>query len=154
MWSLVPLIPVSVLAVSDFRHRSVSVVWLAAFGVATIGCSLLQYGIGTTLWRTGFNLALLIVLSSLIFGWLLLRKKKTGLHPKDYVGAGDLVFVLLLTPFFDLRDYLFFLLVGAVGSLLWWSIVTRLGRRPATIPLVGTLGTFLILHVVVELARG
>ena len=81
-------------------------------------------------------------------------QKKTGLHPKDYVGAGDLVFVLLLTPFFDLRDYLFFLLVGAVGSLLWWSIVTRLGRRPATIPLVGTLGTFLILHVVVELARG
>lgn len=146
MWSLVTLIPAGALALSDFRHRTVSAAWLAVFGMLAAGSVVLADGWMAMLARSGSNLLLLGVLGGCVGLWLLLRGRVSGLRLRDYAGAGDLVFAVLLTPLFDLRGYLIFLLAGSAGSLVWWLAATRITGRPATIPLVGTLGIAYILY--------
>ena len=146
MWSLVTLIPAGALALSDFRHRTVSAAWLAVFGMLAAGSVVLADGWIAMLARAGGNLLLLGVLGGGVGLWLWAGGRKQGLRLRDYAGAGDLVFAALLTPLFDLRGYLVFLLAGSAGSRVWWLAATRITGRPATIPLVGTLGIAYILY--------
>ena len=140
MWSLVILFPVGVLAFSDFRYRTISVTWLAVFGVMSLGSVIWTDGWMTMLTRVGGNLSLLVLLGICVGLWLRVWGRKQGLMVRDYIGAGDLVFAVLLTPLFGLREYLIFLLAGAVGSILWWGVSVWIKCRWTTIPLVGTLG--------------
>lgn len=59
-------------------------------------------------------------------------ERKQGLGMRDCVGTGDLFFAVLLTPLFDLREYLVLLLAGSVSSLTCWAAATRITGRPAT----------------------
>ena len=145
---LLPVVPATVLAVSDLRRRTVPVSWLVAFGSCVLLPSVFLSSVGTIL----RNLLTNILLLGWVFGgariYLKLRHRRPSKHLRQYVGSGDLIFALLLTPLAPLPHYLLLLLGGCLAGLFYWLTVRIVARRETTIPLV----TFLSLPLTAYLS--
>ncbi len=93
-----------------------------------------------------------ILLLGWVFGgariYLKLRHRRPSKHLRQYVGSGDLIFALLLTPLAPLPHYLLLLLGGCLAGLFYWLTVRIVARRETTIPLV----TFLSLPLTAYLS--
>lgn len=121
--SVITLIP---MIISDIRTRKVNILWLIIFGATQV------YFFGTE--NILINTLLLIFMFSGVYGYLIIRH---GLKSKitNYLGLGDIIFILILTPSFDIREFIYFLIVGFILSIVWWFIL----KTKKTIPLVSTL---------------
>lgn len=74
-----------------------------------------------------------------------LRKKKLS----GMIGEGDCVFLFLLAPYFQLHNYLMFLVVSSCAALVSWLLVFR---RDGSIPLISDMES--LLKVVSYLQKG
>lgn len=145
---LLPVVPATVLAVSDLRRRTVPVSWLVAFGSCVLLPSVFLSSVGTIL----YNMLTNILLLGWVFGgariYLKLRYRRLSKRLRQYVGSGDLIFALLLTPLAPLPHYLLLLLGGCLAGLFYWLAAQIVARRETTIPLV----TFLSLPLTAYLS--
>ncbi|WP_416997428.1 prepilin peptidase [Alistipes ihumii] len=133
---LLPVVPATVLAVSDLRHRTVPVSWLTAFGLCVLLPSVFLSSVGTILYNMLTNMLLLIWVFGGACIYLKLRYRRPSSLLRQYVGSGDLIFALLLTPLAPLPQYLLLLLGGCLAGLFYWLVVRVVVQRETTIPLV------------------
>ena len=133
---LLPVVPATVLAVSDLRRRTIPVSWLTAFGLCVLLPSVFLSSVGTILYNMLTNILLLIWVFGGAWIYLKLRYRRPSSFLRQYVGSGDLIFALLLTPLAPLQHYLFLLLAGCLAGLLYWLAVRVFSRKETTIPLV------------------
>lgn len=150
---LLPVVPATVLAVSDLRHRTIPVSWLIVFGLCVLSTAAVLSPLTETLYH--------IVTNTLLLGWMLggvwlylrLRYGRPANLFRRSVGSGDLVFALLLTPLAPLPQYLLLLLGGCMGGLAYWIGIRAAVRRSATIPLVTFLSLAFMLCTLYRLIR-
>jgi Flp pilus assembly protein protease CpaA len=138
MCALLLSLPVAVLAVADLRRREVDILWLVVFGVLSGVAGVVSHGVAGAAVNLATNLLLLAYLAGGVLLYIRLRRGKWMW--REYIGAGDVVFMACAAPLFGLRDYLLFLLCAAVFSLVWWALA-----RSRTIPFVATAGIVLII---------
>lgn len=86
---------------------------------------------------------LILNLSATIFLWLmlyvyaLLREMRLS----EMMGGGDLAFVLTVTPYFGIVDFVTYLIVSSLLTLAaWWVSGVKTTKRSRDIPLVTGLG--------------
>ena len=150
---LLPVVPATVLAVSDLRHRTVPVSWLTAFGLCVLLPSVFLSSVGTILYNMLTNMLLLIWVFGGACIYLKLRYRRPSSLLRQYVGSGDLIFALLLTPLAPLPQYLLLLLGGCMGGLAYWIGVRIAVRYSATIPLVTFFSLAFIVCTLYRLIR-
>lgn len=129
---------VAVLAIEDLRKRELTVLWLAVFAAMSAVTGVVFYGLAGTAMNMAANILLLVYLAGGVLLYIRLRRGRWLW--REYIGMGDVVFLLAAAPLFDLRSYLLFLLGASVFSLLWWVV-----SRSRTIPFVATSGVVLII---------
>lgn len=139
MIGLLCIPPVVVMAVSDLRSRRVAVVQLLLFGVAVLAASLLESGWRAVAINTAFNLLTALLLCAALYGWSRLR----GMKLPQMVGGGDLGFVLAVTPYFEPRGFVLYLVASCLLTLVVWWLCGIRSERPRDIPLVTGLGVCL-----------
>ena len=77
-------------------------------------------------------------------------KNKRVLNPIDtYIGLGDIVFFLAITPLFSLKPFILFFVFGLLFSL-FVHLGFMLFKKVETIPLAGYLSLFLIINIVAK----
>ena len=150
---LLPVVPATVLAVADLRHRTIPMNWLVAFGLCVPLPSVFLSSAGTILYNILTNTLLLGWVFGGVWIYLKLRCRWPGNLFRQYVGSGDLVFALLLTPFAPLPQYLLLLLGGCMGGLAYWIGVRITVRYSATIPLVTFFSLAFIVCTLYRLIR-
>lgn len=150
---LLPVVPATVLAVADLRHRTIPMNWLVAFGLCVPLPSVFLSSAGTILYNILTNTLLLGWVFGGVWIYLKLRCRRPGNLFRQYVGSGDLVFALLLTPFAPLPQYLLLLLGGCMGGLAYWIEVRITVRYSATIPLVTFFSLAFIVCTLYRLIR-
>ena len=150
---LLPVVPATVLAVADLRHRTIPMNWLVAFGLCVPLPSVFVSSAGTILYNILTNTLLLGWVFGGVWIYLKLRCRRPGNLFRQYVGSGDLVFALLLTPFAPLPQYLLLLLGGCMGGLAYWIGVRITVRYSATIPLVTFFSLAFIVCTLYRLIR-
>ena len=148
--ALACLIPLGGMILSDFRQRRIAVVHLLFFAVATLGVAGFRFGGRILILRLMTNLSFLALLYGFLWIYLgVVRKRKRG------IGAGDLLFLPTLVPFFDLYDFVLFLTVAFLFSLLAYAVFFRLGKQKArgvrSVPLVGTVGVCFGVYLIAQL---
>lgn len=141
--SIILTIPLAFMVVGDFRHRRISVLWLAIFGVAVMALSFVVSGAESVLRNSIVNLGLLLYLSGCLALYFRVRTKRWTNLLKDKIGLGDLLFFVLLIPLFTTKEYLFFIVGASLISLGWWAVVRSRSKQIITIPFVGTSGVVL-----------
>lgn len=145
MWSLLVIPPLLPMMVSDWKERTVGVLWLAAYGTAALTASALENGVrGALVERMLPGLLVCLVLWVALEAYSILRKKKLT----EMLGAGDMVFVLLSTSLFLPLVFVRFLLISFTVILMAWLILGLVGKRQREIPLVTGIGFCLIILVV------
>lgn len=158
LWSLLCVPPLAVMAVSDFRRRTVGVVPLCIFGSAVLASAVLESGGFRGPFRNlGWNALTCVLLWGFLLGWAKLRGHRLG----EMCGAGDAVFVFWLAPYFQPRQFILFLTVSSALTLLLWGLFRRLSPNrlaklsesdrhasAESIPLVTFFGAFLIVYII------
>lgn len=142
--------PLFVLILSDFRRREIGTLWLLVFGVLSFVCSICYFGGMTVVIHLLSNLTFL----TLLYGFLAVYTRTVrheSLHRA--IGAGDLLFLPVLSPLFPLREFVLFLTASFILSLAGWGVYTLLTRRDSTIPLVGTVGICFIGYFLFQIYR-
>ncbi|MDL2319686.1 hypothetical protein LJC45_00945 [Alistipes sp. OttesenSCG-928-B03] len=147
---LILLLPLAVLIVGDFRRREVSLVWLIALAVVSVAVSLGRYGIWPTVVNVAANLFLLFYLAIGVIIYIRIKSGRWQNPLREYIGTGDLVFMLAITPLFELRGYVLFLIGASVFSLVWMLAVRAVCGRPKTIPFAATMGIALSIIIIID----
>lgn len=143
------LFPLAIMIYTDLRKRYIRLDCLVLFGALQLGNSLWQSGWRYTMECTTVNLLFLFLWGGTAYLFFVTKKGFTCKRWQDYIGAGDILFLLLLTPVWCLRAYVIFLLTGAVASLVCHRVYfSRHTGQQGTLPLVGTLGLCYGLFVV------
>ncbi len=97
----------------------------------------------------GYNCAFIVVN---IIGLATYFSIKNGglINPIDTeIGLGDILFFVAVTPLFDLKHFILFLVLGLICSLLF-HLVLQLFKKVKTIPLAGYLSIFLMFHILIK----
>ncbi|GGX27281.1 hypothetical protein [Aquimarina muelleri] len=77
-------------------------------------------------------------------------KKTKLLNPfKHYIGIGDLLFLIGVTPMFSFRNYVLFFITGMLFTLIIYAIFKKKYKQD-TIPLAGYLSIFALILIVVD----
>lgn len=139
---LFPLIP---MICQDFKCRSVALWQLLLFGIMQISVCLFKYGVIQTGFNTLANLIILVIIgvSVMIYAHFRFKRKET------IIGCGDIIFMLLLTPYFLYPHILHFLIVSLLIALICWWVGNYIRKkRMSNIPLVSYLGICFAIVVV------
>lgn len=97
-----------------------------------------------------FNIGFIVVLMTLLTGYIRLRWGKLQ-HPfKEHFGWGDLLFILAITPLLPFQNFVYFFTAGTFLTLVIHFIATAF-RKQTTIPYAGyfslvTLTYLILLH--------
>ncbi len=142
-----PFVPLGVLIVSDWRRRCISVAWLAITAGVSFVSALLCFGGTLVAARLATNLPFLALLYGGLWFYLRLVRRR-----ERAIGLGDLLFLPLLTPFFDLYGFVLFL-TGSFGvSLLGYGFVFSMTKQKTrSVPLVSTVGSCFLIYLTVRL---
>ena len=133
------IIPLAVMMVSDWKTRTVNVVWPAVlFVLAAVG-SVLENGAVMALVFTGINVAIILLLAAGLYGYARLRGKRLG----ELSGLGDALFFIAIAPVFPPEDYIRAVIVMLLCSLALWAILRKKFSLD-TIPLITFCGIPLI----------
>ncbi len=148
---LVAFVPLAWMIRSDYRERVVRLYPLLFFGIFTVAGSCWIYG-----WRECLLQVVggVCVLGFLMAGVLLYFSVRYGRKMnsfKEYMGLGDVLFLLCLTPSFGVREFTLFLLAAFVLTLLWWGFRSREKEIDRGIPLVATVGLCYVCYILYRL---
>jgi len=111
LFHIVLLVPLVAMIVSDFRCREVALLWLLGFGACTAAMAVYRYGWFEALLQAGGNVLLLVYLTAGVLLYFSLKERRWVNPLRNYLGLGDTLFLLCLTPLFGVREFLVFLLV-------------------------------------------
>lgn len=137
---LLPVIPMSAMIISDFITRRICVMWLAFFVLCTWTLAVVVNGREACLWNMLGNAALLAYLALGILVYLRIKTRRWTNPLNKYIGSGDLLLFIGLTPLFDLKIYLLITLCSLLISLVWWGAVMIFRRGRSSVPLAGIIG--------------
>lgn len=100
------------------------------------------FGISNALIGYGLNMAFLLLLCGGLLLWLRIRGRRIQDIFTLYFGLGDIMFMAAVTPLFDTRGYVWFLLISCVAALFGFVLF-----HWKTIPLAGIMGVLLAVFV-------
>ncbi len=138
------LIPV---IIEDFRFREISLIWLV---VILITSSLLQLNTNLHLYDIATNTFLNLCIISVNYGILTLyfslKNRRLINLGTDYLGIGDLIFLIAVSFLFSPLNFVCFILLSLFFTLLYTLFAKLiLPGKFKTIPLAGLQSMFLIL---------
>lgn len=139
--SLVLYINLLFMIISDFRKRLINVYLLAIFAFLVVYSVYNQYGSYILISRLILNSFFLVYMFTCLGLYIRLTKRKI----LDCIGLGDILFIVVLVPLFELRQFVIFLIITFMVS---WIVSRLLSRylKFTTIPLVTCMGLGLIIH--------
>ncbi len=144
---LLLLIPLGVIFAQDFRSREIHI--LPPLFIFIICIYINFKSIELESLSIVYNMIFVLVnLIGLCFYFSLKHKKI--INPIDtFVGLGDIVFFLAITPLFNKSDYILFFVFGLIFALIL-HIGLSFIKPSNTVPLAGYMSLFLIFNVLMK----
>lgn len=137
---LLAFVPLVFMIRSDYKERVVRLYPLLFFGILTIVGSGLTWGWEECVVRVIEGVGMLVFLAGGVVVYLMLKYRKRVNPFRGYIGSGDALFLLCLTPSFRVMELVWFLVIAFVVTLAAW--IAWIGRDEGRrgIPLVTTVG--------------
>lgn len=128
-----------VLAWQDFKGRFVNIYWLGISAVLLIIYSLTSNQWKIALTYTIINELILTIQIIVVWAYFSLKQMKIVALCRDYLGLGDILFMLILGIGFHPVYFVIFLLISCLIALLVYGSLFYLQKKTITIPLAGIL---------------
>jgi hypothetical protein len=137
--------------IQDIRQRSVHVLLLILLSFT------LMLGASTGLVDASLenlfsNCTILLIQLAMLTLYFSLKERKWVLITEKYLGLGDILFLLIVAPFFNPHGFLLYLVASFILALCCALIYTLFSKRKSTsIPLLSFLSLMLVLCGYVDL---
>lgn len=143
-WGLIslPMIPATLMSVSDFRNRQVSLLSTIAFLLCSALYSVLRNGLLDFLMMTICNLFLLVVFYVLLLAYFYIRDKKFCSIIDRAFGEGDVLFLVGVCFLLDYSEYCLFIGVSCLVGTIWARV-----RSSRDVPFIGLGAPVLLLFL-------
>lgn len=150
---IIAFIPLLVMIVSDFRTRQIGVLWLVLFAILTLISGWIYEGGTAIAGHLKTNLAFLALLYSFLGIYVCVLRHRAFSSFHRAIGSGDLLFLLALSPLFEMREFVQFLTLSSALSLLGYGVLLKIrtSKLILSIPLVGTLGLCFIFYTTIRI---
>lgn len=149
---LLSILPLFKMAFDDYRKREIHVLWLFLFAILVIAGCFLQKDCIIVLSNMFYNTLVLSLLLTSIIIWLSVRKREFVNPFIEHLGWGDIIFLMALTPVFNSRNYLIYLIASSIFSIIYWVVYNELKRnrnnRDSAIPLVTTASITYVAYLI------
>lgn len=138
------------IAVQDFRERRISLVAISllfGLGIAYAGLVSRWEGLPEKiLVNSLFGSAILVS------GTLLVRLRRSRDRVSAFIGAGDFLFLLAISPMFSFGSFLVFLNTSILLTLLLFGVtrIWSVAPKDNTIPLAGTFAICMALFILID----
>lgn len=148
---LIVLMCLVALFIQDFKERSVSVWLLVLFGFITfIRAYLLNEEFGLLVKWVAINSLILLIEMLLLKAYFSFRQQQFVNVVDRYIGLGDIVFMFIVTVSFSTYNFVAFMLLSLMASVLISLILlSRSSLKAHNIPLVSFLSFFYAVQVVI-----
>ncbi len=131
-----------IITIQDFKYRAIHAVTIIGIGIIAIILNYLEPQL--TFFDVLKNIGFLVITSSAFMIYLTI-KNKTFQNPIDQsIGLGDLLFLIVITPLFQVQQYILFFIIGLMISVVVF-ILSKSILKEQTIPLAGYLSFILII---------
>ena len=137
---LLLLLPLILLIRSDFREKQVGILPLLLLGILQWGWVFWEYGGSLLWWRIVLNGSVLLVMGMGVLLYLLVKYGKRTNPLNGFLGSGDIWFLICLLPAFEVKEFVWFLVISFLLTIAGWMVYRLSGKRNDRIPLVGTVG--------------
>lgn len=131
--------------ISDLRQRVINVYVLAFFASLVVYSVYNCGGIYILTARLKLNIFFLAFMFICVGLYIKLIKRNVT----DCIGLGDILFIIALTPLFEIRQFIIFLIVTFASTWLISIVLSRF-LQFKTIPLVSCAGISLIIHDIIS----
>lgn len=149
---IMSVILTGIMSVQDFRSRSISAWLLPLICISLTVTQILQNEWQVIAHNTIVNVVVLLFMYATLTVWFTIRLRRWVRLDDVYIGRGDLLLLLLLTPVFAPFNFMLFFIAGSIAALLVYGLLHLFKpNSERLIPLAGILGVFLILLCVFEL---
>ena len=133
--SLLLLIPLVILMISDVRSRSVSSWWLLTFGILNRISMGITEGWKCVAIRTFGNLLLLLIVGLTLLAYAKVRHKRLP----EMLGLGDVLFLVVVSPAFGWAEYLKYIVASSLVGILLWPLFRLAQPLKIGVPMVSVL---------------
>ena len=133
--SLLLLIPLVILTISDIRSRTVSSWWLLTFGILNLIFMGITEGWKCVAIRTFGNLLLLLIVGLTLLAYAKVRHKRLP----EMLGLGDVLFLVVVSPAFGGAEYLKYIVASSLVGILLWPLFRLVQPLKTGVPLVSVL---------------
>lgn len=139
------------IVVEDFRERRISLAGLVLLALLSAGYFCLEHPLEKLPERCLANILFIVFI--LVSGTLLVKIRRPEDSAASFIGTGDILFLIAISPMFSFVSYLVFLNTSIVLVLLTIAVLMMLKRFSTsdTIPLAGALALTLLLFKSAEL---
>lgn len=142
------LFPLILMIYQDFKDRHVLLWQLLLFGVIQLFICLDKHGLAQSAYNMMINLIISVIIASVVFLYTYFRFKLE----RAVIGSGDIIFILLLTPYFPYFHFLYFLIISFLLALASWQFKAFFYKERVTnIPLISYLGICYVIVVMYNL---
>lgn len=135
-----------ILLYQDFKYRGVD--WRLLILLYCICLGINIHEILLNLRDVLFNSIFLLVISVVFVVFLALKERKIINPLHGYVGLGDVLFLLAITPVFYVKNFVAFILIGSLSTLFASLFITDFSTRG--IPFAGCLSLLFCILLTID----
>ena len=134
----------SIVIVQDFKSKRISVFLLPAILICASGISILSSGFQKLLETVGYNISFVIIQFVLLFLYLKFRYSLSTKVVDKFIGLGDLLFLVAITPLLSLPEFIVAYLLSLILSIGYFSILSIKRKDDKEIPLAGVFSIVML----------
>lgn len=137
------------IAFQDFKTRRINVLLLIFLAVTFIADGILSLTIYNYARDIVFNLAFLAFQSIFLILYFMFRKIPVRNILNSFLGAGDIVFIVIMTFCFSSMNFILFYITGLILSLALWMLTRTFTVNKIEVPLAGYMASFMAIILAV-----
>ena len=141
IFTIILLLLFLIISIQDFKHRAVHAFLIIGIAMISILINYLEPFLN--LYEMCKSIAFLGITSIGFMMYQTIKNKQLENPIDTAIGLGDILFLIAITPLFQIHHYILFFIVGLLLSVILFVTTQKL-RKQATIPLAGYLAIFLI----------
>lgn len=140
--TIVLILVFAVVIFQDFKYRAIHAITIIGIGIVA---AILNYLEPTLTFFDMLQSIGFLIITSIAFMIYQTIKQKKFQNPIDQlIGLGDILFFIVITPLFQVHQYVLFFIVGLLISVVLF-VIFKSSLKEQTIPLAGYLSFLLII---------
>lgn len=132
----------------DFRERAINIYWLAFTGILLSVDAILLHPLALIIEFSSINIAILLFEIGFVWLYFTLRYRRRVNLTEEFLGWGDIFFLLVLTVSFHPILYVMFVLLSCLVALIAYGLLAKVDKIERTIPFAAILAIGYLIIVI------